>query len=53
MTDGGVMVMGYDMFRLLACGKGIRHKQTKLKFAELLLAPGTRLSALYRVFHNC
>nr|CAB3224710.1 transcriptional regulator ATRX [Phallusia mammillata] len=37
---GGVMVIGYDMFRLLATGKGIRHKATKICYAEALLDPG-------------
>lgn len=37
---GGVMVIGYDMFRLLATGKGIRHKATKVCYSEALLDPG-------------
>ena len=37
---GGVMVLGYDMFRLLASGVRIRYKKWKIEFAELLLDPG-------------
>ncbi|CAK8697312.1 unnamed protein product [Clavelina lepadiformis] len=37
---GGVMVMGYDMFRLLATGTRIKHKPHKKKLEEFLLDPG-------------
>nr|XP_026695558.1 transcriptional regulator ATRX isoform X2 [Ciona intestinalis] len=37
---GGVMVLGYDMFRLLASGTRIRYKAWRESFASALLDPG-------------
>ncbi|CAF1001816.1 unnamed protein product, partial [Didymodactylos carnosus] len=40
MENGGVVIMGYEMYRRLATGIGIRKKQSKLKAYECLVDPG-------------
>ncbi|CAH1777536.1 unnamed protein product [Owenia fusiformis] len=40
MEGGGVMVIGYEMFRNLASGKNIKKKKVKESFAKSLLNPG-------------
>ena len=37
---GGVMIAGYEMFRLLASGINIKYKPWRLSLAESLLDPG-------------
>lgn len=39
-NHGGVMMMGYDMYRNLATGKRIKNRRIKNDFAEFLLNPG-------------
>ncbi|CAF1053428.1 unnamed protein product [Didymodactylos carnosus] len=38
--NGGVVIMGYEMYRRLANGIGIKKKQSKLKAQECLVNPG-------------
>lgn len=39
--DGGVMIMGYDMFRSLGSGKTVKKEDARKRFAKALLDPGT------------
>ncbi|XP_077983732.1 uncharacterized protein LOC144438534 [Glandiceps talaboti] len=38
--EGGIMIMGYDMYRMLAKGTRIRNKRLKRIFHETLVDPG-------------
>ncbi len=38
--EGGVLVIGYELFRRLAAGEGIRYKPWKIRLAKALLDPG-------------
>jgi transcriptional regulator ATRX len=39
-TDGGVMLMGYEMFRNLSQLSRVKNKKQKIIFTETLLNPG-------------
>jgi transcriptional regulator ATRX len=39
-SDGGVMIMGYDMFRNLTQGSHCKSKNQKKIFSETLVDPG-------------
>ena len=38
--DGGVMILGYDMFRNLASGSHVRQKKLRETFEKCLIKPG-------------
>ena len=42
--DGGVMILGYDMFRNLASGSNVRQKKLRETFEKCLVNPGTSAS---------
>ena len=44
-NTGGIMILGYEMFRNLTSGKHIKKESLKEKFKEYLLDPGK--SAVY------
>lgn len=39
-NTGGIMIIGYEMFRNLTMGTHIKKQEHKAKFAEYLLNPG-------------
>ena len=44
--DGGIMILGYDMFRNLASGSNVRQKKLRETFEKCLINPGQPLAEL-------
>lgn len=44
--DGGVMIIGYEMYRNLAQGRNVKSRKLKEIFNKALVDPGKVLSAL-------
>lgn len=38
--DGGMMIMGYEMFRRLSTGYGVKHKPFRTELMQMLVDPG-------------
>lgn len=52
-NSGGIMIMGYEMFRNLSQLARVKNKKQKKIFTESLLDPGTRYVGLIPADHSC
>ena len=46
-NGGGIMIMGYEMFRNLSQSARVKNKKQKKVFTESLLDPGTSLCPIH------
>lgn len=50
--DGGVMIIGYEMYRNLTQGRNIKSKKLKETFQKTLVDPG-EVTALAKCYNAC
>ena len=40
--EGGVMIMGYDIYRILSSAKKMNNEENKIQLKKILVDPGTQ-----------
>lgn len=51
-TNGGVMIMGYEVFRVLTHTDSVKYSKHKEAFRSMLLDPGKFIGAIHQILRT-